>query len=104
MVCGASVWNGRYLQNLCGEFPRDGPSAAHPGGSTNDCQRRAGKTETPIMKKQTSAGEPISIPSTANVEGFDSLAELALDLRWSWNHANDDVWRQLEPALWDLTQ
>ena len=31
------------------------------------------------------------------IEGFDSLAELALDLRWSWNHATDKVWRQLEP-------
>ena len=38
------------------------------------------------------------------VEGFDSLAELALDLRWSWNHATDDVWRQLDPTLWELTQ
>jgi hypothetical protein len=37
------------------------------------------------------------------VEGFDSLAELALDLRWSWNHAADEVWRQLDPTLWDLT-
>ncbi len=37
------------------------------------------------------------------VEGFDSLAELALDMRWSWNHAADDLWRQLDPALWDLT-
>lgn len=32
-----------------------------------------------------------------------SLAELALDLRWSWNHATDEVWRQLEPELWELT-
>ena len=38
------------------------------------------------------------------VEGFDSLAELALDMRWSWNHATDKVWRQLDPALWELTQ
>jgi starch phosphorylase len=38
------------------------------------------------------------------VEGFDSLAELALDLRWSWNHAADEVWRQLDPALWEFTQ
>ena len=38
------------------------------------------------------------------IEGYDSLAELALDLRWSWNHATDDVWRQLDPALWDFTQ
>ena len=37
------------------------------------------------------------------VEGFDALAELALDLRWSWNHAADEVWRQLDPALWELT-
>jgi starch phosphorylase len=37
------------------------------------------------------------------VEGFASLAELALDMRWSWNHAADEVWRQLDPALWELT-
>lgn len=41
---------------------------------------------------------------STDVEGFDSLAELALDLRWSWNHATDEVWRQLDPALWELTQ
>ena len=39
-----------------------------------------------------------------DVEGFAALAELALDMRWSWNHATDHVWRQLDPALWDLTQ
>jgi starch phosphorylase len=38
-----------------------------------------------------------------DIEGVDSLAELALDLRWSWNHAADDLWRQLDPSLWDLT-
>jgi starch phosphorylase len=26
-----------------------------------------------------------------------------LDLRWSWNHAADDLWLQLDPALWNLT-
>jgi starch phosphorylase len=40
---------------------------------------------------------------SAEVEGFDSLAELALDLRWSWNRYADDVWRRLDPALWDMT-
>jgi starch phosphorylase len=39
-----------------------------------------------------------------DIEGFDSLAELALDLRWSWNHATDDVWRRLDPTLWEFTQ
>jgi len=38
-----------------------------------------------------------------DVDGFESLAELALDLRWSWNHAADRVWQQLDPALWALT-
>ena len=41
---------------------------------------------------------------SADVEGFDYLAELALDLRSSWNHGADELWRRLDPALWDLTQ
>ncbi len=39
-----------------------------------------------------------------DIAGVDTLAELALDLRWSWNHATDNVWRQLDSKLWDLTQ
>ena len=27
-----------------------------------------------------------------------------MDLRWSWNHRADEIWRQLDPALWELTQ
>ena len=38
------------------------------------------------------------------VDGFDSLAELALDMRWSWSHYADEVWRKLDPELWDFTQ
>jgi starch phosphorylase len=38
------------------------------------------------------------------IEGFDSLAELALDLRWSWKHTTDKVWQQLDPSLWESTQ
>jgi len=37
------------------------------------------------------------------IQGVDSLAELALDMHWSWNHATDDVWRQLDPRLWEIT-
>jgi glycogen phosphorylase len=32
-----------------------------------------------------------------------ALTELALDLRWAWNHAADDLWRQLDPDLWAST-
>lgn len=39
-----------------------------------------------------------------DLEGFEPLAELALDMRWSWNHATDEVWRQLDSDLWDSTQ
>lgn len=37
------------------------------------------------------------------IDGFDALAELALDMRWSWNRATDPVWRQLDAALWEST-
>ena len=40
---------------------------------------------------------------STSTDGFDSMAELALDMRSSWNHATDQVWRQLDPVLWDLT-
>src|ERR1022692_2570629 len=56
------------------------------------------------VSKQTRVSHPIYSLLPMEVEGFDSLAELALDMRWSWNHATDKVWRQLDPALWDLTQ
>jgi starch phosphorylase len=39
----------------------------------------------------------------SDIEGVSSLVRLALDMRWSWNHAADEIWRQLDPALWDLT-
>ena len=39
-----------------------------------------------------------------DIEGLDSLTELALDLRWSWNHAADELWQQLDPGLWQATR
>jgi len=33
-----------------------------------------------------------------------ALTELALDLRWAWNHAADGLWRQLDPDLWESTR
>ena len=31
------------------------------------------------------------------------LHRLALDLRWSWNHATDELWRRIDPDLWAQT-
>jgi len=55
------------------------------------------------MSKQTPVSKPIYSLLPTDVEGFDSLAELALDMRSSWNHATDEVWRQLDPELWEIT-
>jgi len=38
-----------------------------------------------------------------DVEGFGSLVELVSDMRSSWNHPTDQVWRQLDPELWKIT-
>lgn len=55
------------------------------------------------MSKQTRVKCSIYDLRPTEVEGFDSLAELALDMRWSWNHATDQVWRRLDPELWEIT-
>jgi starch phosphorylase len=52
---------------------------------------------------KTHYGNPLCDPKATEIEGFDSLVSLALDLRWSWNHAADELWHQLEPALWEQT-
>src|SRR5689334_777190 len=38
-----------------------------------------------------------------NLDLIEALQELALDLHWSWSHATDEVWEQLDPVLWELT-
>jgi starch phosphorylase len=36
-------------------------------------------------------------------QGLEGLAELALDMRWSWNHAADRLWEYIDPELWRMT-
>ena len=49
-------------------------------------------------------GQPAYGRLPTEIEGYGSLAELALNLRWSWNHRADQVWRQIDPIQWKLTQ
>ena len=56
------------------------------------------------MSTYTRVSHPLYNLLPTDIEGFNSLAELALDLRSSWNHATDQVWRQLDPKLWAFTQ
>ncbi len=55
------------------------------------------------MSELQGVSHPIYSFLPSDVEGLESLVELALDLRWSWNHSADEVWKQLDPRLWDLT-
>ncbi len=55
------------------------------------------------MSEQIPVSKPIYSLFPTDIEGVDSLAELALNMRWSWNHAADEVWQQLDPKLWGLT-
>ena len=55
------------------------------------------------MSNPTRVSNPTYDLLPLEVKGFNSLAGLALDVRWSWNHAADEVGRQLDPELWELT-
>ena len=57
------------------------------------------------MTSQAPDNKPLyPASSMRDVEGYDDLAELALDMRTSWDHSGDHIWEQLDPALWDLTR
>ncbi|MFC1924682.1 alpha-glucan family phosphorylase [Chloroflexota bacterium] len=35
---------------------------------------------------------------------MEGLAEMALDLRWSWSHTADELWEHIAPELWNITR
>lgn len=45
-------------------------------------------------------GAPRPPPPSA---GLAALTDLALDLRWAWNHRSDELWRRLDLPLWEQT-
>ena len=93
LVRRAPVRHRRHLQDLCRELSRRGSSAPHPDGGTGHRRCRAGGARSSgdasgtnlketAMSEQTRASHPKERLLPADVEGFDSLAELALDMRW----------------------
>ena len=34
----------------------------------------------------------------------DDVAAMATDLRWTWSHAGDAVWKKLDPDIWEQTK
>jgi len=49
------------------------------------------------MSSAASSGRPSATAVS------DALTELALDLRWSFNHSADQLWERIDPELWELT-
>ena len=43
-------------------------------------------------------------PLTTQLHGVELLSELALELRASWDHSTDDIWRRIDRELWELTR
>jgi starch phosphorylase len=37
-------------------------------------------------------------------EELKPLAELALDVRWTWDHTSDKLWKTLDPDIWEQTR
>jgi len=35
---------------------------------------------------------------------LEPLIDLALDLRWTWSHTGDALWRHIDPDMWERTQ
>ena len=48
-----------------------------------------------------STATPVEFPVDMTIS--DALTDLALDLRWSFNHSADRLWQRLDPELWELT-
>ncbi|WP_263384832.1 alpha-glucan family phosphorylase [Granulicella arctica] len=53
------------------------------------------------MKSKAAKAPQMSQPE---MDGAASLAELALNLHWTWNHATDELWQRLDSELWQATQ
>jgi starch phosphorylase len=57
-----------------------------------------------ISKPERNSDDPKAVTLWSKIEGIDGLAELALNLHWSWNHEADWLWERLDAELWAATQ
>jgi starch phosphorylase len=55
------------------------------------------------MSQEARVMNPVYSMFPLEVDGFADLAELALDLRWSWNSEADVLWQELDSKLWEQT-
>ena len=108
LVRGAPLRDRGHLQDLRGELPgtshlaRVLEEAQARGLVTQDtrCRKRSEVVNTRGRRRRLRKGRPMSKSKRARDSREDRwirVAPLALDLSWSWNHATDEVWRQLDP-------
>ena len=34
----------------------------------------------------------------------EQIADLAMDLRWTWSHGGDAMWKIMDPQLWEQSE
>jgi hypothetical protein len=39
----------------------------------------------------------------SGTQAWDALTRLALDVSWSWSHSAGEIWKRVDPELWELT-
>ncbi len=49
----------------------------------------------------TTPGDPVPANPPQRLA---ALTELAMNLRWTWKHTTDELWRRLDPVLWESTR
>jgi starch phosphorylase len=47
---------------------------------------------------------PTDLQPPALPAALGALAEIALDMRWTWNHENDFLWRDMDAEIWERTE
>jgi hypothetical protein len=57
----------------------------------------------PLVPENKNQSESKAERSMNTAKLSEALTELALDLRWAWNHSADELWGELDPERWELT-
>jgi starch phosphorylase len=61
-------------------------------------------SRTTQSAERLAVGENLVAASLDLETATELLRQLALDLRCCWNHATDEIWRELDPDLWARTR
>ena len=44
-----------------------------------------------------------NLAKSNDASAAELLRQFALDLRWSWHHGSDELWKRLNPEFWEQT-